>query len=70
MPERRETLTEKQKRQLEFWKKLEWEVLSCDEATTLFPEMYSCPVCHAKLERVEMTENFIMVHKEPELLIN
>lgn len=63
-------LTEKKKRQLEFWKKLEWEILTCDEASTVFPDMYSCPVCHAKRERVEWSDDLVMVHKEPDLLIN
>lgn len=69
-PESRETTDEKQKRTDEFFEKLVWELTSCDEATTLFPDMTVCPVCNAMLTKVEMTDAFVMVHKSLEELYN
>lgn len=69
-PESRETPEQKKKRTEEFWKKLVWELTSCDEATTVFPDMTVCPVCNAMLERVELTGEFVMVHKSFEELYN
>lgn len=67
---RPETPEEKQKREIEFWKKLNWELTSCDEATTVFPEMLECPVCGNKAERVELSDEFVLVHKSTEELFN
>lgn len=68
---RRETPEEKRKRETEFWKKLVWELTSCDEATSVMPDMYWCPVCGEKLKRVEGTyDTYVLVHKDPELLYN
>lgn len=67
---RRETAEEKQKRVNEFWSKLIWELSSCDEATNIFPDMTVCPVCNATLERVELTGEFVMVHKSFEDILN
>lgn len=69
-PESRETPEQKKKRTEEFWQKLVWELTSCDEATTVFPDMTVCPVCNAMLERVELTGEFVMVHKSIEELLN
>jgi hypothetical protein len=66
----RESPDEKQKRQNEFWKKLVWELTSCDEATEVFPEMLECPVCGNKAEKIEMSDEFILVHKDLEELVN
>jgi hypothetical protein len=67
---RRETPEEKKKRTEEFWKKLIWELTSCDEATNIFPEMLECPVCGNKAELVELTQEFHLIHKSIEELVN
>jgi uncharacterized protein with PIN domain len=67
---RRETAEQKKKRTEEFWRKLAWELTSCDEAAEVFPEMTVCPVCNAMLSKVELTDNFVMVHKSREDIIN
>ena len=67
---RRETTEEKQKRENEFWKKLIWELTSCDEAVQVFPDMLECPVCGNKATKVELTGEFHLVHKKIGELIN
>jgi len=43
---------------------------SCDEATEVFPEMLECPVCGNKAEKIEMSDEFVLVHKSFEELVN
>lgn len=69
-PPSRETPEQKKKRTDEFWQKLTWELTSCDEAATVFPEMLECPVCFAKAKKVELTGEFVLVHKSLEELLN
>lgn len=55
-------------RKRSFYEKLSFDVLTCDEAAEVFPDMLKCPVC---LEEATLHEDcLILLHKDLEEIVN